>query len=120
MGIAAVKSGLPETGKAPDTVKAFTLYRKACDGGNGTGCLGLWLLWGRKETFALDKEEALGLLKKGCELKEDLACQVRSAYDQGLDIEGRPEALAAITDDMSAVMGVFRPSQFEEDGEEEF
>jgi len=106
-GIGEVKGGLPVPSKDRDAARAFTLYRKGCDGGNGTGCLGMWLLWGRKETFVIDRDEALALLKKGCDLKDALACQVRSAYDQGLDVAGHPDALSAISDDMAAELGLF-------------
>lgn len=113
-GIEEVKNGLPVQGKRA-TMRAFSSYKKGCDGGEGRGCFGLWFLWGRNETHAIDRDEALALLKKGCELKNRYSCEIQDLYARGIDIARDAEALDALTDDMAAEAGIILPSEYKEE-----
>ncbi len=69
-------------GAKQDVDKAGTLFKKACDGGEITGCSGL----GRQMSYYSNelKDDAKAMFTKGCDKKDAPACYWLGRYEQDI------------------------------------
>jgi len=61
-------------GVTQDFAQAAALYRKACDGGDAVGCLGLSSHYLGRNGGKYDEDQAIKLMEKACELNLAEAC----------------------------------------------
>jgi hypothetical protein len=59
--------------------QARSHFLTSCETGHGTGCFHLALMWEKGMGGHEDKEYALQLLRRGCDLGESQACSVLNA-----------------------------------------
>ncbi len=83
-------------GETPREAEAASLFQKACDAGNGSGCwyLGNALLAGRGTTLSL--ERARDAYDRGCTVRRENACiSLGDLYSRPGALHDRAKALAA-------------------------
>jgi TPR repeat protein len=61
--------------KTPDFARARDLWERACTAGNAQSCSNLGLMYNNGDGVGKDRDKALALLKKSCDLGLPAACQ---------------------------------------------
>lgn len=62
------------TGVKQDGLMAARLFQKACDGGDGSGCFNLGVMYGNGATVRQSDEQALKYFGKTCTMKHEEGC----------------------------------------------
>ena len=87
-------------GVRKDKYKAAEIYRKACDGGNGSGCYYSGVIYARGDGFPRNESLAVLLFSIGCELGNSDSClsfSTRSEIDSSASKEKLTEEQSRVS-----------------------